>query len=91
MTITLQISLPDALVLTADELAQLTKRKPLRLQMEWLKSHGWPFTLDLDKGLLVGRLYAHLRLAGLQPEDVVANTGPAALASAGGFNRAAVR
>jgi hypothetical protein len=84
--ITLQISLPAELQLSPEELVKITGRKALRQQMAWLDDRGWIYTLDADKGILVGKLYAHLRLAGLHPVDMA--KGPA---GAGGFNLGATR
>jgi uncharacterized protein DUF4224 len=84
--ITLQIALPDALELSAAELVTITGRKTARTQMEWLDANAWEYTLDADKGILVGKLYAHLRLAGLHPAGVTPRP-----AGAGGFNMDATR
>jgi hypothetical protein len=84
--ITLQISLPAELQLSPDELESITGRKTPRTQIAWLKANSWEYTLDADEGLLVGKLYAHLRLAGLHPAGLT--PGPA---GAGGFNMAATR
>jgi hypothetical protein len=84
--VTLQISLPEQLRLSPEELYQITRRRPLRLQIEWLKANHWEYTLDADKGILVGKLYAHVRLAGLQPAALISSP-----AGAGGFNLDATR
>jgi hypothetical protein len=84
--ITLQISLPAELELTPAELVRITGRKTISTQMAWLNANQWTYSLDADKGIVVGKLYAHLRLAGLHPVDV--QSTPAA---AGGFNMSAVR
>lgn len=84
--ITLQISLPAELELSPAELVKITGRSTARLQLAWLKGNGWAYTLDTDKGILVGKLYAHLRLAGLQPGALTPSP-----AGAGGFNLEATR
>ena len=84
--ITLQIALPNQLHLSPEELAGLTGRHAARLQIAWLQAQGWEFSLDTDKGVLVGKLYAHLRLAGLQPAAVAAAPGAGT-----GFDLGAVR
>jgi hypothetical protein len=86
--VVLQIALPDQLELSPADLARITGKPSTRLQMKWLESQGWAYTLDLDKGIVVGTLYAHLRLAGLHPAHV---TPSPAGASAGGFTLGATR
>jgi hypothetical protein len=68
--ITLQISLPDELALSHEELIEITGRTTVPAQMKWLDDKEWTYTLSADKGVRVGKLYAHLRLAGLHPVDV---------------------
>jgi hypothetical protein len=85
--ITLQISLPAEVTLSDEELASITGRERITQQMKWLDEHGWAYALDADKGVIVGKLYAHLRLAGLHPVDVAS----AAAAGAGGFKLDATR
>jgi hypothetical protein len=84
--ITLQISLPDELALSQEELVEITGRTTVPAQTKWLDDKGWTYTLSADRGVKVGKLYAHLRLAGLHPVDV-----DRAPAGAGGFNLDATR
>ncbi len=68
--IALQIQLPADPLLTPEQLARITGRPQITRQMAWLADHGWHYELS-DKGeLLVGALYANLRLAGLVPGAV---------------------
>ncbi len=83
--ITLQIALPEQLELTEAELARITGKPSMKSQMKWLQDNQWEYTLSLDKGVVVGTLYAHLRLAGLHPAHV------AAPAANDGFDMSAVR
>lgn len=69
--VTLQVQLPADPTLPADKLADITGRAHVTKQMAWLEEHGWHFELAADGSLIVGSLYAHLRLAGLNPADVV--------------------
>jgi hypothetical protein len=85
--ITLQIALPKELDLSDEELVRITGRKTVSTQMAWLDENGWTYALDAKKGVVVGKLYAHLRLAGLHPAAVAAQDPGAA----GGFNLGATR
>jgi len=69
-TVTLQVQLPEQPVLPAEKLAEITGRTQTLKQMAWLRDHGWMFELDASGELVVGTLYAHLRLAGLDPAQV---------------------
>ena len=68
--VTLQIQLPVDPTLPQEKLAEITGRKTTPTQMAWLREHRWLFELDSNGGLVVGSLYAHLRLAGLDPATV---------------------
>ncbi|WP_343625408.1 DUF4224 domain-containing protein [Roseateles puraquae] len=61
-------ALPDAgeLLLTDVELHGLTGVQQRRLQIEWLKDNGWVFFISRVGRPVVGRLYANLKLAGLE-------------------------
>lgn len=83
--VVLQIQLPAEPVLSAEMLAAVTGRTQATKQISWLKERGWAFELDAKGNVLVGSLYAHLRLAGLDPAAGRAGTVPA------GFNLAATR
>lgn len=86
--ITLQIALPDRLELSEAELAKITGRATTAKQMRWLDENGWVYALSADRGIVVGTLYAHLRLAGLHPADVGSRL---AAPPPPGFNLDAVR
>jgi len=68
--VTLQVQLPEHPVLPAEKIAEITGRTQTTKQMAWLEQHGWMFELDASGELVVGTLYAHLRLAGLDPAQV---------------------
>jgi hypothetical protein len=84
--IALQIQLPAEPTLDAEGLEKITGKSQAAKQITWLKDHGWIFELDLDGHLVVGKLYAHLRLAGLNPAAM--STEPA---NAGGFDLSKTR
>lgn len=75
--VTLQVQLPPDPVVSHAKLAEITGRAHVTKQIAWLEEHGWHFELSADGALLVGSLYAHLRLAGLNPADVVLPDIPA--------------
>lgn len=87
MTTTLQIALPDDLTLSPEALARITGRTTRPAQISWLAEHRWKHELAADGSVIVGQLYAHLRLAGLQPDHITAS--PAAAGD--GFNLSNVR
>ena len=68
--VTLQVQLPANPTLPAEKLVEITGRQQVAKQMAWLQERGWVFELDANGNPLVGSLYAHLRLAGLNPADV---------------------
>lgn len=70
-SVTLQVQLPEDPTLAPEKLAEITGRQHVSKQIAWLEEHGWVFELAADGSLVVGSLYAHLRLAGLNPADVV--------------------
>lgn len=53
--------------LSADEIAELTGRKAPNVQCEWLQSHGWAYEKNASGRPVIGRWYARLKLAGIQP------------------------
>jgi hypothetical protein len=76
LPVALQIQLPAEPVLSLDQLRQITGRAYLHDQMDWLEEHGWVYELRADGKLLVGTLYANLRLAGLRPTMTEAPNDP---------------
>jgi hypothetical protein len=66
-SVALQIQLPADLALTPEQLKKVTGKSFQHDQMAWLQDHGWVYELRGDGKLLVGTLYANLRLAGLHP------------------------
>ncbi len=67
--------MPDTEVLTADELAEITTGyKHPGSQKEWLDANGWQYVLNAARRPIVGRWFARMRLAGVQP---TANGGTA--------------
>jgi hypothetical protein len=44
-------------------------------QVDWLKSNNWVFVQNRAGLPIVGRLYARMRLAGINPATLAANSG----------------
>jgi hypothetical protein len=65
--VALQIQLPAEPVLSPDQLRAITGRAYLQDQLAWLEERGWVYELRGDGKLIVGTLYANLRLAGMRP------------------------
>ena len=64
----------DSEFLTPEELAEVTGYKHPGSQREWLDANGWPYVLNAARRPIVGRYFARMRLAGVQP---TANSGTA--------------
>lgn len=60
------------LQLTPEELERLTGAVPTALQLDWLRSNGWAFSLTRAGKPVVGRLYANLKLSGVEVATMVA-------------------
>lgn len=67
------LTLPEAdqLQLTPDELERLTGAAQTALQLEWLRANGWAYTLTRAGKPVVGRLYANLKLSGVEVATMV--------------------
>lgn len=53
-----------SLFLTKDELADLTGRRKGKLQVEWLRKHGWRFDTNACGAPKVARAYFEQRMVG---------------------------
>lgn len=73
MTILFEMSIPTE-TLTHEELVDITGCARRADQIEWLTSNGWTHHRTRAGEAVVGRLYARLKMAGINP---------AGLASAG--------
>lgn len=62
-------------VLSNEELAEITGSPRRKEQLEWLDEHGWVYTTTRAQMPVVGRLYARMRLAGLDPSLILENAG----------------
>lgn len=59
--------MPDAEFLTPEELAEVTGCKLPSSQREWLERNGWRFVVNAAQRPVVGRWYARMKLAGVDP------------------------
>lgn len=84
-SVILQVQLPSELTLSASMLAAVTGRTQTAKQIAWLREREWIFEMDAQGNILVGCLYAHLKLAGM---DLTAAQMPEV---AHGFDLAAIR
>lgn len=73
MSALFEMSLPSE-TLTADELRDMTGCARRDLQITWLEEHGWVFTKTRAGDPVVGRMYARLRLLGLNPQTMAGPT-----------------
>ena len=62
------LSLPnvDQLQLTEAELSGITGTPQHKLQIDWLNANSWSFALTRAGRPVVGRLYANLKLSGIE-------------------------
>ena len=54
-------------LLTVEELFEVTGRKHVASQRDWLDKNGWAYVVNAAGRPIVGRWYARMRLAGVQP------------------------
>lgn len=63
--------------LSADELAEVTGYKHVASQREWLDKNGWAYVVNASGRPIVGRWFARMRLAGVQPTATATGMQPA--------------
>lgn len=66
-----EMTLPSE-TLSQDELHQITGSKNKRDVAHWLDQNGWIYAKTKAGEPVVGRMYARLRMAGINPKEVVA-------------------
>lgn len=71
MTTLLALPARDELQLSEEELARLTGTPQTARQVEWLKANGWAYSLTCGRRPVVGRLYANLKLSGVEVATMV--------------------
>lgn len=62
-------------ILTAEEIAAMSGCSRKADQADWLASNGWTFLRNRTGEPVVGRLYARLKLAGINPATWGAHSG----------------
>jgi len=75
MTTLLALPAEDELQLTEVELMKLTGTPQHSLQIDWLKEKRWAYTLTRSGRPVVGRLYANLKLSGVEVATIVSPQG----------------
>lgn len=59
--------MPTSEILDDDEVAAITGFKLPRRQLAWLDENGWKYHKNRAGHPIVGRIYARMRLAGINP------------------------
>lgn len=57
-------------ILTSDEICDITGAHRKGDQIEWLTCNGWAFHRNRAGEPIVGRMYARLRMAGINPANL---------------------
>lgn len=65
----------DELQLSDAEIEGITGASQVKLQIDWLRLNGWAFTLTRGGRPVVGRLYANLKLSGVEVATIVRPEG----------------
>jgi hypothetical protein len=71
MTTLLALPEVDQLQLTELELAGITGTPQHKLQVDWLRANAWAFSLTRSGRPVVGRLYANLKLSGVEVKTMI--------------------
>ncbi len=69
MTALFELPLPSE-TLATDELAEITGAQTNRGQAEWLAASGWRYHTNRAGRPIVGRMYARLKLAGIEASAI---------------------
>jgi len=73
MSAIFEMTLPSE-TLTADEVSQLSGCVRKGDQIEWLSTNGWIFHRNKAGDPVVGRLYARMKMAGINMSSVFAGS-----------------
>lgn len=73
MSAIFELAIPSE-TLTADEVSDISGCKRAGDQIEWLTRNGWVFIQNRAGVPIIGRLYARLKLAGINPALLAAPT-----------------
>jgi len=66
-----EMQLPSE-TLSADEISEISGCRRQNDQIEWLSNNGWLFIRNRAGAPIIGRLYARLKLAGINPAQLAA-------------------
>lgn len=61
--------------LSADEISEISGCSRKNDQIEWLARNGWIFLQNRAGAPIIGRLYARLKLAGINPALLAPDSG----------------
>lgn len=61
--------------LSPDEISDISGCSRKGDQIEWLKTNGWLFIQNRAGAPIIGRLYARLRLSGINPASLGTSSG----------------
>lgn len=75
MTTLLPLPQKDELHLSDNELEAVTGASQTKLQLEWLRLNGWAYSVTRSGRPVVGRLYANLKLSGVEVATIVRSEG----------------
>jgi hypothetical protein len=73
MTAIFELHLPSE-TLASEELAEITGARINSGQIEWLTASGWRYHTNRAGRPIVGRLYARLKLAGIEASALTTQT-----------------
>jgi len=73
LTSLLPLPAANETTLTPEEVKRITGASEKKLQIAWLTANRWKHTTDRHGVPVIGRLYANLKLGGLDMENIVAD------------------
>ena len=71
MTAIFEMALPSE-TLSAEEIADISGCSRKNDQIDWLSQNGWVYIRNKAGAPIIGRLYARLKLAGINPASLAA-------------------
>lgn len=71
MTAIFELTLPSE-TLSAEEITDISGCSRKNDQIDWLSQNGWVFIKNKAGAPIIGRLYARLKLAGINPASLAA-------------------
>lgn len=74
MTTIIEVPLSSE-TLNNDEVSEISGCRRRSEQVAWLKRNGWIYFLNKAGMPIIGRLYARMKLSGINPANLAANDG----------------